>query len=883
MNRSAWIALTLGALANLAVWAAVYRAADMPDWPGGDLAGLSYSPYTADQDPADRDQVPAERIAQDLDLLRQHTVRIRIYSALDGLQAVPSLAAARDIAVTAGAWIGQDTQRNRDEIESLVRLAREHGAVERLLVGNETQLRGDISVDGLIDAIRAVKRQTRQPVSTAEPWHVWMEHPSLAKEVDFIGVQILPYWEGVPAAEAVSYLFWRLEQLRARYPGKRIVLTEVGWPSAGRPIDAARASRVDQALFLRSFLDRAQGLDYFVIEAFDQPWKIEGEGMAGGYWGLSDVHRQAKFSWTGPVRERDDWAIWAALATLLGLWPMLRYARARPRVQFKGACLVAGVSLAAASGLVAALLPLATLYLSSAETAIWLVLIAAALFLVLGVLSDAIEAVDLLWTGPLRRSFAASEPEAHAGPAPKVSIHLPLCNEPPGMVRRTLDALAGLDYPSFEVVVLDNNTDDPDLWQPIAAYCQSLGSRFRFHRYPRLSGYKGGALNRALDHSAPDATIIGVIDSDYTVERNWLKALIPLFRNSAIGYVQAPQDYRDSRRNPFKRLCFWEYAGFFRIGMVRRNEEDAIIQHGTMTLIRRSALEEVGGWADWRITEDAELGLRMADAGWESAYVAKSFGRGLTPDSLSAYKAQRFRWAYGAMQILKRHGRRLFGGASTRLSKAQRFHYLAGWLPWIADAAGLLFTLGAMIWTAALILWPVTTELPPAVFLIPSLAAFGFRQWRLFTLYGHTAPCDLRDRAKAALAGLALSHTVGKAVLCGLLTSGRPFLRTPKARQGPALLRGLAMASEEIAIFCSIAALAAGFAVTNGFWHLDSVLWLAILGVMSLPYAAAIALGAINGLPARQRRRAPLGGPTPPVPAFPPGERRRRRKPAERG
>ena len=199
--------------------------------------------------------------------------------------------------------------------------------------------------------------------------------------------------------------------------------------------------------------------------------------------------------------------------------------------------------------------------------------------------------------------------------------------------------------------------------------------------------------------------------------------------------------------------------------MVRRNEDDAIIQHGTMTLIRRKALEAVGGWAEWCITEDAELGLRFAHAGWQSAYVAESFGRGLTPDSLDAYKSQRFRWTYGAMQILKRRWRWLIAGQDTQMSRAQRFHYLAGWLPWLSDAVGLLFTLGAVAWSVAVILSPETTELPVATFLLPTLAAFAFRQWRFFTLYGMRKDCPAVDRVRAALAGLALSHTVAKAVI----------------------------------------------------------------------------------------------------------------------
>ena len=118
-----------------------------------------------------------------------------------------------------------------------------------------------------------------------------------------------------------------------------------------------------------------------------------------------------------------------------------------------------------------------------------------------------------------------------------------------------------------------------------------------------------------------------MVDSDYVVRPDWLRAMVPYFERAEIGFVQSPQDHRDWRGNPFKEMINWEYAGFFRIGMVHRNERDAIIEHGTMTLIRKSAMDQVGNWAEWCICEDAELGLKLMEAGWQSAYCTEIFGR----------------------------------------------------------------------------------------------------------------------------------------------------------------------------------------------------------------------------------------------------------------
>ena len=152
-------------------------------------------------------------------------------------------------------------------------------------------------------------------------------------------------------------------------------------------------------------------------------------------------------------------------------------------------------------------------------------------------------------------------------------------------------------------------------------HCHRLGSRFRFFHVAPLAGFKAGALNLALRETAADADIVAVIDSDYVVAKNWLKDLVPLFDNPRMAIVQAPQDYRDVRDGLYKAMCFAEYRGFFSIGMITRNERNAIIQHGTMTIVRRQVLEEVGGWAEWCITEDAELGLRIFERGYEASYV----------------------------------------------------------------------------------------------------------------------------------------------------------------------------------------------------------------------------------------------------------------------
>ena len=247
-------------------------------------------------------------------------------------------------------------------------------------------------------------------------------------------------------------------------------------------------------------------------------------------------------------------------------------------------------------------------------------------------------------------------------PRCKVSIHIPAYREPPDMLKLTLDAVSRLDYPNFECVVIINNTPDPEFWQPIQDHCRALGERFIFINAEKVEGFKAGALRIAMARTAADAEIIGIIDADYMVEPDWLKDLVPAFADPHVGLVQAPQDHRDGDRSLMHYIMNGEYAGFFDIGMVQRNECNAIIVHGTMCLIRRAAMDMAGGWAGDTICEDTDLGLAIIEHGWLTHYTNHRYGFGLLPDTYEAFKKQRHRWAYGGFQIVKKHWRRFLHG-----------------------------------------------------------------------------------------------------------------------------------------------------------------------------------------------------------------------------
>jgi cellulose synthase/poly-beta-1,6-N-acetylglucosamine synthase-like glycosyltransferase len=372
-----------------------------------------------------------------------------------------------------------------------------------------------------------------------------------------------------------------------------------------------------------------------------------------------------------------------------------------------------------------------------------------------------------------------------AATCPRVSIHVPAHAEPPDLVIATLDALAGLDYPDFEVLVIDNNTSNPDLWRPVQAHCAHLGDRFRFHHIEGITGAKAGALNYALDHTDPSATLIAVIDADYQVTAGFLADTVGFFDDEAMGFVQTPHAYRDWHDSLFLRMCNWEYASFFATGMVSLNERNAGITVGTMCLIRRDAIELAGRWATWCLTEDSELAVRIHAAGYSSVYLRQVYGRGLIPDTFAGYRKQRFRWTYGPVSELARHHRlylpRPWRQASA-LTRAQRVHHATHGLYGITTGLSLLaLPLGALT-AASMIEHHERLALPFPLWLAVTLLLVAGTAIRWIT-YRTLLGARPRDWLAAMLATAALAHVVLVANLTAMLGRPVPWQRTDKFRR----------------------------------------------------------------------------------------------------
>lgn len=716
------IALSIATI-NFFIWRSFDRGIPAPNLTGS-IAGFSYNGAGRWHSPASGIRPADSELETDIALLSKHTRRIRSYSAFEQ-PSLPAIAQRYGIQVMLGAWLDNRLDANQREIAAAIELARKNPNVHRVVVGNETQLKATLPPNRLaayLDQTRLALRGTKVQVSTAEPWHVWLNQPQLAQRVDFIAIHVLPYWEKESITTAVQTSLQQIRRVQERFPNHQVVIAEIGWPSNGATLGDADATAANQAFFIRNFLQEANklGLDYYLIEAFDQPWKIASEGRAGAYWGLWDTWRIQKFELAGLVVQDPFNASKAWAASGVGLVIVLAFLLLSRKLSWSAriAFCIAAQSVVSL-GVVLLAIPL--VYYLTVIDVFGLVLVILALgFISATLLSQAFEFCDRFW--PNRQATETINSLSDAISTPFISIHLACANEPVDMVMNTVKSLLAIDWPAFEVIVIDNNTIDANARATLAHRMSELHDpRLRFAQFEKLSGFKAGALNQALKMTHADAQWIAVVDADYEVDSQWFQIVQHHFNDAKIGVIQAPQAHRDWETRPLDRMMNWETAGFFWIGMHHRDARNAIIQHGTMAIIRAKELRRLQ-WDQNCICEDTELGLRLLQAGYRAEYVHRELGKGLLPSHFDAYARQRKRWALGGMQILKMHLGALLGRSP--LTLAQRYHFLAGWLPWIGDALHLLFSVVIILFSLGMVYFPTVVQPPLWLLVVPLLVVF---------------------------------------------------------------------------------------------------------------------------------------------------------------
>lgn len=736
----------------------------------GMLESLSYTPYKGFEKAPKSD----EEIASDMKSIALIAKKVRTYAISDAQRVLLAIKDTK-LKVDVGLWLSTDKGANEAEIETLFEILKEYSPrIATIIVGNEVLLRDDMKPEELMAYIDRVSKRTRIPVTTAEVQHIWLTNTELPNHVDFINVHILPYWEKMPIGEVLAFTKEKRESIAKLYPNKPITIGEFGWPSSGYNNERAEATLPNQIAAISGFLEmaKAQKWSYNIVEAFDQPWKGVHEGSVGPYWGLFDINKKPKFQFVEETIVNPLWRYQMGASVFFGIL-LTFYGLRNQRVNFAHSITYAAAAQAMGFAIaMAATYPFVN-YMNFGMWVMWVM----GIFLMIPLVIITLAKINELFKCTVGIAPKRLAPlNLKSDRIPFVSIHVPAYKEQPQVLIETLDALSKLHYTNYEVLVIINNTTEEFYWRPIEEHCKKLGEKFIFLNIT-CKGFKAGALNVALEHTNEKAEILAVIDADYVINKEWLVDLVPLFDDPKVALVQAPQDHRDSKDSLIKEAMNAEYAGFFDIGMVERNEENAIVAHGTMLMARLSAMHEVGDWTTYTIVEDSELGLRLFEAGYTAHYTNRRYGWGLLPDTVEAFRTQRHRWAYGAIQILKKHWRH-FMPSSTTLTRYQKYHFVAGWFFWLSDAFGTIAAFLNIFWVPFIIFVGVT--IPTLPLTLPILVAFLVNILHAFILYHTRVKMTVKETMLSAIASMSLQLVIFKAVYDGFVKDGLPFKRTEK-------------------------------------------------------------------------------------------------------
>lgn len=259
------------------------------------MHGLCFSPYEEGQKPGDI--ITEDQIRRRMEIIAPYTKWIRSFSCTDGNESIPRIAKEFGIKTMVGAWLGEDSKINEKEIDGLIKLAKE-GVVDIAAVGNEVMYRGDLSEAELLGFIKRVKGEISGiPVGYVDAYYEFSDHPRITEACDVILANCYPFWEGCDQDYSLLYMKDMYHRAISAGAGKKVIISETGWPSQGTNLEGAYPSTDN---FLKYFMNtqkwsQEDDIEIFYFSSFDESWKIGAEGDVGAYWGLWDKDENLKF------------------------------------------------------------------------------------------------------------------------------------------------------------------------------------------------------------------------------------------------------------------------------------------------------------------------------------------------------------------------------------------------------------------------------------------------------------------------------------------------------------------------------------------------------------------------------------------------------------
>jgi exo-beta-1,3-glucanase (GH17 family) len=262
----------------------------------GGMHGLCFSPYEEGQEPGE--QITEKQIRRRMKTIKPYAKWVRSFSCTDGNELIPIIAKEYGIKTLVGAWLGNNAEINKKEVAGLIKLAKQ-GCVDIAAVGNEVMYRKDLTEGELLAFMYEVKKAIPDiPMGYVDAYYEFTNRPKITEACDVILANCYPYWEGCSIDYSLLYMKDMYNQAVKAGKGKKVIISETGWPSQGKGLHGALPS-YENAIkhFVNSQMWSEQDdIPMFYFSSFDESWKVSSEGDVGAFWGLWDKDENPKFT-----------------------------------------------------------------------------------------------------------------------------------------------------------------------------------------------------------------------------------------------------------------------------------------------------------------------------------------------------------------------------------------------------------------------------------------------------------------------------------------------------------------------------------------------------------------------------------------------------------
>ncbi|MBC7766565.1 glycosyltransferase [Arenimonas sp.] len=632
----------------------------------------SYSPYVTDIN----DYVDPSEIRSALEIIKKYTSCVRIYTAKNGLDKVPEIAQSLGISVVLGAWIDKvSLVENQKEIDKVIQLANTYTNVKMLVIGNEVSISDWSRIDKLtyVKYLKYVRSKTKVPIAITGLTKDLLNQYNLYEYVDIIGLHIFPYWQNANSmTDGVTLTIDEINKMRIFIQKdlklkKEIYVLEYGQPWIGLTKNQNVSSITHQREYVKQVSKKLSEYGIFsnYYELISEKRINSFDGYVYRLWGLLTHEGKNIVDVQKKIYIKILIALILVFITLFILSIRIKIVKKLEYATYlMSLCLISGYNIYVIRSIYR------TDFLYIQIPVYLLMFLSFAVYLKVIIEFHVLpEKNDLINSGTKKINLNYF--------SKKVSIVIPSRSEDLDMVTSTIQSCLNQTYKDIEIIFINNGYQTNSYKNDIKKLFESYNdSRLKYHYYENFNKNKSSVLNYGLQYISSDTTHILFLDADYVINKDAVEVGLINFLNPNVSVVQYPQTY-ESTNKYIGEMARMEQEYVACLSQPFRNMTNSIILNGTLCFFKYDIFKKYK-WDESTVCEDAMLGSEIQIGGNEIIYINEIIGKGIAPRNFKELIIQRFRWAAGSVQVMKRQ---LF---SKNIYKAPKIimQYFWGWSPW---------------------------------------------------------------------------------------------------------------------------------------------------------------------------------------------------------